>query len=62
MHHTLPHYFTAAMDIAAAAGILGSIIGFLPPMGAALGVIWYIVLFYDRFLGRGRTKDDSIED
>ena len=60
MHNTqLSHYLVASMDVAAIAGILGSVIGFLPPIGALLGVIWYIVLFYDRFFGRDRTNKED---
>ena len=52
------HYFVASMDTAAIVGILGSIIGFLPPIGALLGVLWYLVLFYDRFIGQEKNDPD----
>jgi len=38
-----------AADIAAAGAVVGSLMGVLPYVAAALGVLWYGVLFYDRF-------------
>jgi hypothetical protein len=56
-HNPISNYAVASLDVAAIAGILGAIIGFLPPIGALLGVIWYCVLFYDRFW-KHKNPDD----
>jgi hypothetical protein len=55
-----PH-FVAAMDVFAIGGVLGSFIGILPPVGALLGITWYGVLFYDRFIGRDRSQGPADE-
>lgn len=39
-------------DVGALALMLGSFAGYLPPIAAALGIIWYCVLLYDRFFGK----------
>jgi hypothetical protein len=48
-HHNSIH---TAMDVAAPVSVLGAIAGWLPPIAAALGIIWYCVLLYDRFCGK----------
>jgi TctA family transporter len=40
------------INIGAIASVLGSLVGWLPPIAAALGIIWYLVLLYDRFFNR----------
>lgn len=44
-----------AMDIGAAGLVVSSLIGWLPPIAAMLGICWYAVLFYDRFIKK-KTK------
>ena len=36
-------------NVVAAGFTLSSLLGWLPPTAAALGILWYGVLFYDRF-------------
>lgn len=45
-----------AMDIGALTLMLGSFAGYLPPIAAALGIIWYCVLLYDRFVHGRKEK------
>lgn len=40
------------MDAGVIAVVLGSLAGWLPPIAAALGIVWYCVLLYDRFYGK----------
>jgi TctA family transporter len=40
------------INMGAIASVLGSLVGWLPPIAAALGIIWYCVLIYDRFFGK----------
>lgn len=43
------HPGTPALDIGAAGLVITSLLGYLPPLAAILGITWYCVLFYDRF-------------
>lgn len=45
------------LDAASAVAILTSLVGWLPPIAAALGIAWYCVQFYDRFWGRQGKND-----
>lgn len=40
------------LDAASAIAIFTSLLGWLPPIAAGLGILWYCVQFYDRFWGR----------
>lgn len=46
------------LDLISAGAVLGALAEALPPIAALLGILWYCVLLYDRFLGRGRRRDD----
>lgn len=39
----------AVGDFIAGSVTVGAIMGWLPPMAALMAVLWYCVLFYDRF-------------
>lgn len=39
-------------DVASIGLIVGALAGWLPPLAAGMGVIWYSVLLYDRFIGK----------
>ena len=54
-HPNTTHH--AAFDIGAIALTLGSFTGALPYIAAALAVIWYCVLLYDRFINKRTGKD-----
>jgi hypothetical protein len=38
------------VDVSAASVVLASLAGWLPPIAAMFGILWYCVLLYDRFL------------
>lgn len=40
------------MDVAAGGGIIASLMSWLPPIAAALGVCWYLLLFYEKISGK----------
>ena len=46
------------LDALSLGTVLGALADALPPVAALLGILWYCVLLYDRFLGRGRRRDD----
>lgn len=39
-------------DVTAAGGIVASLMSWLPPVAAALGCIWYLLLFYEKVSGK----------
>jgi hypothetical protein len=41
---------TSFFNWLSAFSVVGSLLGILPHVAAALGVIWYCVLLYDRFI------------
>ena len=41
---------------AAGGAVLAAIVGWLPSIAGVLGIAWYGVLFYDRFLGKGKRN------
>lgn len=43
------HPGTPVIDVGAAGLVISSLLGYLPPLAALLGITWYGVLFYDRF-------------
>jgi hypothetical protein len=45
----------AALNIGSAATVIGSLAGWLPPIAAALGIIWYCIQIYE--WARGRYKE-----
>ncbi len=46
----MTHNPSHIVDAGAAGVILGTLVGWLPPIAAILGIAWYAVLFYDRFV------------
>jgi len=56
---TPPHDTThAAMDLGTIIVILGSFVGYLPPIAAGLAAMWYCVLLYDRFFNKHSGRDE----
>jgi hypothetical protein len=47
-----PAKFT--LDLISLGAVVGALAKALPPIAALLGILWYCVLLYDRFLGKGR--------
>lgn len=45
----MPQRFVSAVDFGAAGLVISSLVGWLPPIAALMGILWYAVLFYDRF-------------
>jgi hypothetical protein len=45
---------TSFLNWVAGVSVVGTLIGILPHVAAALGVIWYLVLLYDRFVSKRR--------
>lgn len=48
-HSTIPTALTWPADVISASAIVAAIIGWLPPIAAVLGIVWYCILIYDRF-------------
>jgi hypothetical protein len=42
------------LDTISLVSIAATLLGWLPPLAAALGIAWYCVLFYDRFVSKRR--------
>lgn len=42
------------LDLISLGAVVGALADALPPIAALLGILWYCVLLYDRFLGKGR--------
>ena len=56
---TPPHDTThTAMDLGTIVVILGSFVGYLPPIAAGLAAMWYCVLLYDRFFNKHSGRDE----
>lgn len=47
-----------ALDALSLGTVLGALADALPPIAASLGILWYCVLLFDRFRGRGRRRDE----
>jgi hypothetical protein len=45
---------TSFLNWVAGMSVVGSLLGILPHAAAALAVIWYLVLLYDRFISKNR--------
>jgi hypothetical protein len=45
---------TSFLNWVAGMSVVGTLIGILPHVAAGLGVIWYLVLLYDRFISKRR--------
>lgn len=41
-----------AGDVVAGGAIISSLLSWLPPIAAVLGVIWYLLLFYEKLSGK----------
>lgn len=39
--------------------VTASILGWLPPIAAALGIAWYLVLLYDRFVKKKHGTENN---
>lgn len=50
--HIVPDGFVVPGELVSASAIVLSLVGWLPPIAAALGIIWYCILIYDRFFSR----------
>lgn len=48
--HIIPSPLTVPGEVLSASVIIASLAGWLPPIAALLGIVWYCVLLYDRFL------------
>ena len=35
------------VDVGAAGGVISTLMGWLPPIAAALGILWYIICIYE---------------
>lgn len=46
------HPVQTVMEVGAASTVLASLAGWLPPIAAAFGILWYCVLLYDRFVNK----------
>lgn len=40
------------MDVVAGGGIVASLMSWLPPIAALLGIVWYLLLFYEKVSGK----------
>ncbi len=49
---TAPALVKTGVDVVAATTAVGALLGFLPGITAAVGLIWYGILIYDRFFKR----------
>jgi len=52
-HADAPRYVA---DVVSAAAIIGSLMSWLPPVAAALGIIWYVLQIYGWFEKRFARK------
>lgn len=43
-------------DVAAGSLVLASLVAILPPIAAALGIVWYIIQIYSWYEKRVKTK------
>lgn len=50
--HIVPDGFLVPGEIATASAIVATLMGWLPPIAAALGIVWYLILIYDRLFSR----------
>jgi hypothetical protein len=50
------HPVTTFLNWASAVSVLGTLLGWLPQIAAALGMFWYCILIYEYFWGRGRAR------
>lgn len=53
------------IDALSAAAIVTSLMGWLPPIAAALGIIWYVLQIYGWFekrLTRGKSRSRRVSD
>lgn len=48
-HTLIPQGLVLPGEVLSASTIIASIMGWLPPLAALMGIIWYCVLLYDRF-------------
>lgn len=46
----IPSEIVVPVEAVSATVVVSSLLGYLPPLAAALGIVWYLVLLYDRFL------------
>ena len=46
----------AFLNWASAASVIGTLLGILPHIAAALGVIWYLILIWDHFAKKRKAK------
>lgn len=57
-HQQSPEH--VAFDVGTIILIMGSFIGYLPPIAAGLAGIWYCVLLYDRFFKNSKSDRNSL--
>lgn len=53
----MSHHFRLVGDFGGVWVIIGTLAGWLPPIAALCAIIWYLVLFYDRFVLKRLNKD-----
>lgn len=53
-HPLIPHGIVGPGDVLSASAIVASLVGWLPPIAAALGIVWYCILIYDRLFNKKR--------
>lgn len=49
----------AGLDWMAGLSVVGALIGVLPSIAALMGVIWYSVLLYDRFVNKRKVNEND---